>query len=406
MLSKEELVALLNNPNAEQDRIEFTVTTKDTDKFSEAICAFANDFPNHKKAGYLLIGVDKNGSLAGLVVTDELQKDIAAIRNNGQILPQPSLSLATFSFPEGEVLVVEVQPAFHPPVRYKGKICIRVGATKGYANEAEERILIERRTAQARTFDALPSWEANIDDLATAIIQLSYLPLAIDSETLALNHRDFKQQLASLRLYDLKHDKPTNAGILLFGLNPTYFLAGAYIQYLKIDGTEKGDFDKTETKEFKGALFDVLKQIDDYLKNMVIKERTMPIEGSFRDKTVYNYPYFAVRELVMNAIMHRDYQANAPIYIYEFLDRIEIRNAGGLYGMVTPQTFPEANDYRNPILAEAMKTLGYVNRFNYGIKRTQELLLKNGNPPANFDISSTMQFVVTLTIEPSWQPKE
>jgi ATP-dependent DNA helicase RecG len=153
-------------------------------------------------------------------------------------------------------------------------------------------------------------------------------------------------------------------------------------------------------------LFDVLKQIDDYLKNIVVKERTVPIEGSFKDKTVYNYPYFAVREMVMNAIMHRDYQSNAPIYIYEFLDRIEIRNAGGLYGMVTPQTFPDANDYRNPILAEGMKTLGYVNRFNYGVKRTQELLLQNGNPPAVFEISSSTQFIVTLNIEPSWLPKE
>ncbi len=258
--------------------------------------------------------------------------------------------------------------------------------------------------SQTRTFDALPCWEAEMKDLATDVIKLSYLPLAIDQDILEQNHRDFKQQLASLRLYDLKHDKPTNAGVLLFGHDPKYFLFGAYIQYIKTKDIQKGNFDKIELeKVFKGNLFDVLRQVDEFVKNVIIKQRTRPIENSFRDRISYNYPYFAVREMIMNAIMHRNYESNSPIYIYDFADRIEINNAGGLYGKVNKQTFPDTSDYRNPILAEAMFSMKFVNRFNFGINRSQQLLAENGNPAAEFDLSSESSFSVSLKMNPEWQ---
>ena len=82
----------------------------------------------------------------------------------------------------------------------------------------------------------------------------------------------------------------------------------------------------------------------------------------------------------MNACMHRDYQSNMPIRFYQYEDRIEILNAGGLYGEARPENFPMVNDYRNPIVAEAMRGLKYVNMFNRGIQRVKNLLQENGNP--------------------------
>ena len=155
-----------------------------------------------------MIGVKDNKELAGLNMNDELQKDIASIRHNGQILPQPALAIQKFSFEKGDVLVVEVQPALQPPVRYKGKIWIRTGATKAVANEQEERILIEKRTSTAKTFDAQPCWEAELNTIHLSLLQLEYLPLAIDKEILKANHRELKQQLASLRLFDMLAGAP------------------------------------------------------------------------------------------------------------------------------------------------------------------------------------------------------
>ena len=99
---------------------------------------------------------------------------------------------------------------------------------------------------------------------------------------------------------------------------------------------------------------------------------------------------------MMNACMHRDYQSNMPIRLYQFDDHIEIMNAGGLYGEARPENFPNVNDYRNPIIAEAMKEMKYVNIFNQGIRRVQDMLLENGNKEAVFDVSKLTAFEVIV----------
>jgi ATP-dependent DNA helicase RecG len=93
--------------------------------------------------------------------------------------------------------------------------------------------------------------------------------------------------------------------------------------------------------------------------------------------------------------MHRDYASTSPIRFYWFKDRIEIQNPGGLYGTVTRETLRRRNSYRNPVIAEALKAMGYVNKFGYGIQRAEALLQANGNPPAEFEIDDKV-FGVTI----------
>jgi len=109
---------------------------------------------------------------------------------------------------------------------------------------------------------------------------------------------------------------------------------------------------------------------------------------------ISKYPYWATRELLMNAVMHRDYETNAPVQFYEYDDRIEVQNPGGLYGKVSPDNFPNVSDYRYPYIAEAIKVLGYVNRFSRGVFRVQKELKENGNGEASFDFSLFTAFKV------------
>ena len=94
--------------------------------------------------------------------------------------------------------------------------------------------------------------------------------------------------------------------------------------------------------------------------------------------------------------MHRDYKTHTPTKLYQYSNRIEIINAGGLYGNARPENFPNVNDYRNPIVAEGMKTLGYVNMFNRGISRVQKLLEENGNGRATFVVDRITTFEVHI----------
>ena len=100
MLTKDQLVALL--ADIESDRVERTTSTGKTDKFGEAMCAFANDLPGHGRPGYLIIGAYDDGALSGLTVTDELLKNLAAIRSDGNLLPQPTINVARFQLPDGD----------------------------------------------------------------------------------------------------------------------------------------------------------------------------------------------------------------------------------------------------------------------------------------------------------------
>jgi ATP-dependent DNA helicase RecG len=368
----------------ETDRVEKTRSATDVDKFREAICSFSNDMRGSGQPGYLLVGIDEKDPAFRLQATDDLLQKFASFRTDGQIMPIPVMTVAAFPHPDGggDVIVVEVRPHDLPPVRYKGRICIRIGPRKDFASEAEERVLIERRASRFPTFDATPCPEGSLDRLDVEAFRRSYRPHAVAAEVIAENHRPVEEQLAALRFYNLSRGCPTNAGMLVFAYDPLDLFPGARVQFVQYDGPEL-DADVLAEKSLSGNLMTVLAELDSFLKGRFTQK---PVAVSaLREQAVFDYPPEAVRELLMNAVLHRDYQSTAPIRFYQFRDRIEIQNPGGLFGEASPENFPRVNAYRNPILAEAMHTLGYVNRFGRGIARTQRALRDNGSPEARFD---------------------
>ncbi|WP_337950552.1 Fic family protein, partial [Prevotella sp.] len=220
------------------------------------------------------------------------------------------------------------------------------------------------------------------------------LPQIIDDEVLANDTRDIKEQLAAIHLYDLTHECPTNAAMILFGKAPQYYMHGCYVQYVHFAGKDRGS-EIVNERQIKGSLCKILPQLENFVRDAVVTSRPMPI-SMLREKNVLNYPDLALRELLMNACMHRDYQSNMPIRLYQYEDRIEILNAGGLYGEARPENFPTVNDYRNPIVAEAMRGLKYVNMFNRGIQRVKNLLQENGNPEPKFNVDKITAFEVVV----------
>jgi len=386
MISRDELVALISD--LESNHIERTRSTWDADKFSQAVAAFSNDLGHTNKNGYILIGVEDDGKLSGLSANDEQLKQLGELRAHGNILPQPLIEFECFHLDGGDVIVLETKPHPLPPVAYRGRVYIRLGPRKAVASREEEAILSEKRVSSARSFDALPCIGSVLNDLALDLFTLNYRHRAIAAEVIAENERSIEHQLASLRFFDLRRGEPTNAAILLFGKNPTYFLPGAYVQFLRIRGN-----DVIEERSLSGDLLGVLRAIDTVIDSHV-HERPEFVT-TLREKTAGDYPRLAVRELAINAVLHRNYETNAPVRLYWYDDRIEIDNPGGLFGQAAHGQFPERTDYRNPTLAEALKNLGYVNRFGRGVIRAQEALAANGNPPAEFDTDHA-HFKVTL----------
>ena len=222
-----------------------------------------------------------------------------------------------------------------------------------------------------------------------------YLPKAVSPATLVKDKRTPIQQMASLRLFDTRFDCPTYAGILLLGHDPQYFIPGAYIQYVKFAGTNRATKVLKENR-FKGNLISMLKELEYFIKYSIESKRPEFV-SVLREEPRINYPWEAIRELAMNAVMHRAYNGNnSPIKFYEYSDRIEIDNPGNLYGKVNLENFPNETDYRNPNIAEIMMNLGYVNRFGSGVNTVSTLLEENKSNPAEFLLGDYTTFKVIV----------
>ena len=391
-MTTEELFEIISID--ENYRIELTTSTGDMDKFQEAICAFANDMPGSRKKGYLLIGVKNNGEIDGLKVDDDLMKKISGIRSDGNILPLPVMSTEKVVTENGDVLVVEVTPSFDTPVRYRGRTFIRIGPRRDIASAEEERILAERCAASLPTFDTRPCREAKLEDIDVDTIVKEYLPKAIDAKTLEKDKRPLKEKLAALHLFNMHWDCPTYAALIMFGYNPRFFMPGAYIQYVHFKGSSNGGAILNE-RRFEGCLYKILPELENFIQDGIITKRPISI-SILREKDVLNYPFKALRELMMNAVMHRDYQSNMPTRLYQYDNHIEIMNPGGLYGQARPENFPHVNDYRNGAVAVMMRVLNYVNMFNHGIGEVRDLLHANENPEAEFNVGYLTAFSVIV----------
>lgn len=381
-----ELEALLSD--LESDRVERKASLSDPGDVRKAVCAFANDLPNHAKPGVVFLGVRDDGSPANLRVTDELLLKLGQMRDDGKILPIPSLTVGKRILRGMELAVVTVLPSFSPPVRCDGRVWIRVGPRRATATPEEERRLTEKRRATDLPFDLHPLPSASVDELDLVLFEREYLPAAVAPDVLAQNARSTLDQLQALRFVSAER-LPTLLGMVVCGKEPRRYLPGAYIQFLRVNGLCLTDPIRDQ-KELDGPLSVQIRRLDEVLDahNFV----TAVITAGPLEQRQFDYPPAALQQLTRNAILHRSYEGtHAPVRITWYSDRVEIVNPGGPFGQVTRANFghPNVTDYRNPHLAEAMKVLGFVQRFGVGIQIARQELTRNGNPPLEFEIGES-----------------
>lgn len=384
-----ELEAML--ADLESDRVERKESFKGDapQKVREAVCAFANDLPNYQQAGVIFIGATDQGQPAGLPITDEILTQLADIKGDGNILPPPTITVTKRDLLGASVAVILVLPSDSPPVRYRGRIYIRIGPRRGIASAQDERILNEKRRFRDLPFDAQPVPSATLFDLNRRFFEEEYLSSAFAPDILAANERTYEQRLAATKMIAAADDPtPTVVGLLTLGIRARDFLPGAYVEFIRVNGVAWSD-PVIDNALLDGPLAQIIRQLDDKLTahNRVAVDFTSH-STELRQAT---YPLVALQQLTRNALMHRTYEAtNTPTRVYWFHDRIEIISPGGPFGIVTPENFgmPGVTDYRNPNVAEAMRVLGFVQRFGFGIQIARTELRKNGHPPPEFEVKA------------------
>lgn len=386
----------------EADRVEFkeSLSGGAAESIREAICAFANDLPHHQQPGFVFVGVNDNKTIVGLPVTDQLLRQLADMKTDGNIVPPPSLNVEKRVLQGKGIAVITVQPSESPPVRFKGAIHIRTGPRRGIATAQDERILNEKRRYGDIPFDLHPSPAASVSDLNLVRFENEYLPQVVTAEILEANERTPEERLTATKMITPGNERtPTVLGILVIGKNPQDFLPGAYLQFLRIDGNELAD-NILDSEEMCGTIPDLLRRLDDKLT--AHNRIAVDFITSVVEQRTELYPLAALQQITRNAVMHRTYEVtHAPIRVSWFNDRIEVLSPGGVFGVVTAANFgqPGLTDYRNPNLAEAMKNLGYVQRFGVGIPTARRLLKAAGHPEPEFAINDT-NVLVTIRAVP------
>ena len=263
----------------ESDFVERKESAADGRRIRRNICAFANDLPGNGRPGVVLVGVRDDGTCASLSIDDDLLVRLSNIHGEGDILPLPSMTVQKRRLNGCEMAVVTVEPSADPPVRYRGRVWVRVGPSVREVSVEDERLLSERRRAADLSFDSRPANGIELEDLDMDFLCDHYLPAAVAAEVLDRNRRTIEQQLRSLRL--VQADRPTWGTLIAFGRDPQGRLPGAYVQFLRIDGIEITDPIRNQ-KQLTGRLDDVVRRLDDLL-DLNVSVRT-EVVGARRER--------------------------------------------------------------------------------------------------------------------------
>jgi len=335
------------------------------DGYLKIICAFANT-----EGGQLIIGVDDKGKVIGIKNAKKLLEDLPnKIRNKLRITPLVTVERKN----RKEIIYIKISPSF-VPVSYDGKYYVRSGSTTQEVKDNELIQFLLKKTD--RTWDSLTS-EASFSDIETSAVE-KFKSLAKDRIPSVSKLDSTEKIFVNLELI-ADNKEMTNAAILLFGENPQKFFISAKTRI----GRFKTSTDIIDTVIAEGNLFKQLERVIEAIKKHL--NVRFEIKGIQR-QDVWDYPIEAIREAVINALIHKDYSTTAEIQIRIYDDKIWIWNPGKLPLQLTIEDLKREHSShpRNPLIANAFYLTGFIERWGSGTKRIVDLCKAQGLPEPEY----------------------
>lgn len=338
--------------------IEYKRNLKSLKKIIKTIIAFANT-----SGGVLIIGVDDQGNTLGLSKQDSIlgeEKLANSISDSIYPLVLPEISYINHS--GQELLMVNVFPGNNKPYYLKSEgevkgVYVRIGSTNRQASL--EMIAELKRNSLNISFDQELMYEFALEDL-----DLKYI------EELFAEHREItsKANLESLDIIKKDRGKvyPTKGSYILFGKDRSKHFPQAIVRCARFKGTDVEEF--LDMQDFEGYPISEIEKIIGFIKRNIRKSAS--IEGIYRQEE-YEYPLVAVREALINAIVHRDYTlAGSDIKIGIYDDRLEIISPGMLPFAVDLAAIKSGVFHlRNKMIGRIFRELGLIEQWGTGIKR-------------------------------------
>jgi ATP-dependent DNA helicase RecG len=358
----------------------------DIDVMAELLVAFANG-----DGGTIVVGVDRAGKPIGHVYPEDVEGVLR--RAETQCRPPIHTGWDQVDLAGASVIAVTVPRSSELHSLSDGRVVIRMGMeNRPLGGDAIRQLAATKSTGD---FEAEPVTGAKRSDLDDEIIG-EYIAKRGERQRRPIS-MPADEVLREIGALD-DGDRPTIAGLLLFCKNPQQFLPQAGLVFVKFIGTEprgEGGLPGYGRREEIGG---PLARVIENAWNLVREEmRVGAVVKGLEREELTEYPLFAVREALVNAVCHRDYRLKGRrIEIRMFSDRMEVISPGGLPGFITIDNLVEEHFSRNPRLVAGLFQWGYIEELGLGIDRMIEEMTQAGHAPPHFK-ATPYSFTVTLS---------
>ena len=340
----------------ESENIEWKPSLSQINEIVETVSALSN-----KKGGRIVIGVSKSGKIIGVETgKDTIERLTNKIISNTEPKVYPGIKIEKV---EGKkIILIEVKESAEKLVLAFGRPFKRVGKSTVRMSKTEYESLILEKHKEILQFDKQICKNATLRDLDWKFVKVKFIPLY---EKVSEKRVVGSPQALLESLDSIKDNKPTNAGILLFGKEPQKFYMNAYVALARYKGKEEG-IERLDYKEFQGNIIEQIDNCDKYIKeHIAVMSKLLPHRVQRED--IPEYGWFSIRELITNAVCHRDYSdQGSKVIIKIFDDHIEYYNPGGLPKGITPENITRKQFSKNPIIAKVLAKIRYIEELGEG----------------------------------------
>ena len=357
---------------AEGEGLTVEFKEKYTSKIDRDIVALANT-----KGGFIIFGVSDSGEVIGERLTNQLKADILTLARNCE----PHISVDKISQIDN-VIVIEIPEGDEKPYSCSSGYFRRLDAVTQKMVQKEVRTMF--RESADKLFEDLPNKDCPLSAISIKKIEAF---LAESGTKFKVNRKNLGAFLSSIGVY--KNGIINNAGVLMFGRNVDKLMPHAEI----ICGAFKGT-NKTFIYDRKDIRNDLLTQLNEA---MAFIQRQLNIRSEIRGLDrfdIYELPLDALREALVNAIIHRDYSfRGSSISVEVYDDRVEIVNPGGLPSGLDSKDFGIMSVRRNLIIGDLFHRMGKVERIGSGIGRMRDFMRSAKLEPPKFEITNFFRVI-------------
>jgi len=385
-MNKIELLEIVKK--GEDSYTEFKEERAHSDQLAAEIVAFANT-----EGGNLIVGVSDEGEIIGVTNLDkEMQRIDNICANNCE--PTVYTTIEKLVIDDKKILIVKIPKGTQRPYRTnRGIHYIRTASGKRIASPGELRLI--HQVSGAIYYDELPVPNTSIEDTDLEYFE-EFLKKSLGGgiEDFGIKTVDLLKNMKILTSYE-SDTVTTTGGLLFFGKHPEHHLPYCKVTIVRFPGNDIGE--KFEKKDIEGKLIEQIEETERVLKEYLRSETK--IEGFEKEEPLFEIPVESLREAVINAIAHRNYQLPSQVRIFIFDDRIEIKSPGKLPNTVTVENiklgFPL---HRNPLIVSFLAKEHRMTEIGTGIPRMIRLLKEHTGREPDFE-ERDQEFIVRI-----WRP--